>query len=258
MRSPMNSWSDLKIKSEHSHSAGIHATLGLNPNVQLDGALSRTSGEEKNETQWNVDTHYLPPDTKKGPHTVIWSFTPLNNYPGGNQPNEMLIKPTPVVLYALMGGRLQTPPILEVNILMHYSLQSSPQTIRAKLGKQPMLPANLPVYTNILHQASIMLDLGKVELYSCPPEDLNSKDREKFCSLGEEGLRPSPMVVKLKDCSRASECEVPLGRIFLGHVTSPHKSKFYLLPSFNSSDRLYSVRSFTSGLRVCQKRCPFC
>lgn len=75
----------------------------------------------------------------------------------------MSIKPTPAVLYALMGGRLQTPPVLEVNVLMHYSLRSSPQTVRAKLGTQSTLPANLPVYTNILHQASITLDLGKVE-----------------------------------------------------------------------------------------------
>lgn len=67
MRSPTSSWPHVKIKSaKHSHSAGIHANLGLTPNVQLDGALSRTSGEEKSQSQWKVATRYLPPGQEDG------------------------------------------------------------------------------------------------------------------------------------------------------------------------------------------------
>lgn len=225
---PENSEVDVKTKKERSKSGAFRATLGLTPSVQIEGALGRTSGEESIEEKWNITARSLPFDNKNGKRqtTMLWDYMPNNKV---TPKPSYFIKPTPSAVFGLTGGQSHALPVLEVNCMMHYRLRSSPQTFHTWFTSQST--TNIPIYTNLLHQLSVTLDLGQVESgLDQYPENLESHDRQDYQSLG---VRPSPVVVKLKNCFSVSEsaCEVQLNRIFIGCITPTRKSKFYLLPS---------------------------
>lgn len=230
---PDNSKADIKTKKEHHASSGLRATLGLTSTVQPESTLGSTSGEERDQSRWKVVMRSLPfyIKNKERQKSIIWDYTHNDNHSRREPQNS--ITPTPRVVYMLTGGLSQAPPVLEVNLLMQYSLRSSPQAFRTWFMNQSSSATGLPVYTNILHQSSIILDTGKVESESgkCEYADkLESCDEQNYRSLEGKGSRPSPVVVKLRNPFRVLPCEVTLSQVFIGDVKSSRKSKFYLRP----------------------------
>jgi hypothetical protein len=226
---------DVKSKTERNNTGGIRATIGVNPNLRVDGTHGYTSGEERTQKRWEVVGHYFPSDrntiTGAPQTTTMWKYTHNSAF----YPREArnMFEPRPAATFGL-SQTSSTVPCFEVEVVTNYSWSTPSQTFRNWFTTSSKPKNQPPAFLNFLHQTSVVIDLDKVNGSTEWVVGLTADERQNIAELGKEA---GTTVRQLERSGGPSDCFVSLKAALHGRISlndEQRKSKFKLQVSSNS------------------------
>ncbi|KAG6852050.1 hypothetical protein C0991_003530, partial [Blastosporella zonata] len=232
----MHAWDDMsKAKADRNIAAGVWGSLSFNPSLRMGGTTSRTTGTERIRRRWDISVHWLTPDDVGKPPEehikgMIWKY-------GFNDCGGMFeriaaesIEQRPSVV---LGLRRKSPmPVVDIEVINYWSLRcpgpksstnSRNYLSSLRRAKTKDTGSGLPAYLNLLHQVSIVVDLGKVDQGHSWIVDADSIDDSTWQGLMDAGgsiqFQPLLRIAETElDAMPDTECKIEITRAVEGRI----------------------------------------